>query len=117
VSAHRWPGKADKPRAISQAFFDSLWKTCGNPAKPAQAPMEFLAISRGRTHYITGSYTDCVLIFMNLSGNHNISLWKTCGKTWKICGKPVEKPPKLLTGINTLWKSGQVIHSFSTGGE
>lgn len=53
---------------------------------------------------------------MNLSENHNISLWKTCGKTWKICGKPVEKPPKLLTGINTLWKSGQVIHSFSTGG-
>jgi hypothetical protein len=43
--------------------------------------MEFLAISRGRTHYITGSYTDCVLIFMNLSENHNISLWKTCGKT------------------------------------
>jgi hypothetical protein len=54
---------------------------------------------------------------MNLSENHNISLWKICGKTWKICGKPVEKPPKLLTGINTLWKSGQVIHSFSTGGE
>lgn len=43
--------------------------------------MEFLAISRGRTHYITGSYTDCALIFMNLSENHNISLWKTCGKT------------------------------------
>jgi hypothetical protein len=61
------------------------------------------------------AHTVIRLKIINLSifpDNHPVeNLWKSPN----FCGKPVEKYPKLLTGINTLWKTRRVFHSFSTG--